>query len=102
MRFRNLFSDTPPELKKILYPLKNNPNLNREAIWAHSKAFSMYFDGITFDGAALEKDLNEKAHLFAEFDRYHALGQLQTLIGSTDNIRKAFEIIEAKASLNSA
>lgn len=33
--FRDLFSPLPEEIKLLRFPLRNNPNLSREAVWAY-------------------------------------------------------------------
>jgi hypothetical protein len=70
---RRLISRTPDAVVNLRYPLRNNPLLLREAVWAHSFALAIPFGDCVQDPLFILFLLNEVRRNHSEFDRRLAL-----------------------------
>jgi hypothetical protein len=78
---RELFSSTPETIKLLRFPLKNNPYLSREAVWAYVQALQIKLGQIQPGESALRASLDEVFGYYPTFDRAKALNKLKALSG---------------------
>lgn len=75
---RELFTSTPEEIKLLRFPIKNNPNLSREAVWAYAVAIRLK-TGAEWDEGLLRNELNAIADDYPTFNRHSAIKALEGL-----------------------
>jgi hypothetical protein len=56
---RESFTAVPEKIKELRFPLKNNPELDRESVWAYVVSLKVSFGEIIPTDASLVSDLNE-------------------------------------------
>lgn len=76
---RDLLQPVPEEIKILRFPLRNNPDMPRESVWAYLHALGVKAGEKSPDKAALLQSLNEIANYYPSFDRLAALRQLERL-----------------------
>ena len=76
---REVFSSTPEAIKLLRFPLKTNPDMSREAVWAYVQALQVKGGGKQLSESELLATLNELFDQFPSFDRRDALKQLESL-----------------------
>lgn len=75
---RELFTSTPEEIKLLRFPIKNNPNLSREAVWAYVVALNLK-NGTEWNEWDLRNELNNLADDYPTFNRHSAITALEGL-----------------------
>jgi hypothetical protein len=75
---RELLTSTPEEIKLLRYPIKNNPNLSREAVWAYAVAINLK-TGVEWNEGLLHNELNNIADDYPSFNRLSAIKTLDGL-----------------------
>jgi hypothetical protein len=76
---RDLLSVTPEALKKLQFPLKNNPEMSAESVWAHITAMGTFTGDNLPQPASLVESLTSVSNYHNDFDRELALKQLSAL-----------------------
>jgi hypothetical protein len=76
---RDVFSSAPEAIKLLRFPLRNNPNMSRESVWAYVLALQMRGGEKQPGESELLFALNELFHYYPSFDRIAALKQLERL-----------------------
>jgi hypothetical protein len=77
---RYFLASKPEEIKSLEFPLRNNPDMSREAVWAHSLALGVKGGGNKYpDGSELLNFLNNAREELPSFDRAKALHYLEGL-----------------------
>jgi hypothetical protein len=66
------FASIPEEIKKLRFPLWNNPNMSTETVWAYSNALSV-LGGDTVDWGELVRRLNNLELAVPDVDREKAI-----------------------------
>jgi len=89
---RDAFAPVPEEIKILEYPLKNNPMLSKEAVWAYSVALCIK------TGEEAKKtilmSIQEARDIHPSFNYQDALSQLDNLkVISTEDISSVKEIL---------
>ncbi len=90
---RAIFSSTPPEAINLLqFPLKNNPYMSREAVWAYTQALQSKLGQTQLSESALISSLDELRSYYRTFDRMKALEELRALnVVSPDVVSTALD-----------
>lgn len=70
---------TPEEIKLLRFPLRNNPNMSREAVWAHVQALKIKVGEAIPSRDSLLVALENVREDYPTFDAESALSQLQHL-----------------------
>jgi len=76
---RNIITTVPEEIKSLRFPLKNNPDMSRELVWAHMTALKVKLGELVPNDSTLILTLNEVHGYYQSFDRISALKQLDSL-----------------------
>lgn len=76
---REAVTSTPEEIKLLRFPLHNNPNLSREAVWAYVHALRIKVGEASPDERTLLQSLHNAREQHPSFDRSTALSQLNGL-----------------------
>ena len=76
---REVFSSTPEAIKLLRFPLRNNPNLSRESVWAYMFALQIKIGERQPNESELLMTLNDLFGYYPSFDRMAALKQLEIL-----------------------
>jgi hypothetical protein len=76
---REVLSSRPESIKLLSYPLKNDPHLPVESVWAYAYALTIRGGSPPPDEAALTAELEEISAQKPRFDRAVALRQLESL-----------------------
>lgn len=96
---RDIFASVPEELKVLRYPLRNNPEMSREAVWAYLRAAEAKFGGVQASEHTLLYSIQAVREHYPYFDRVAALNQLKTLNAvSPDAIAAALEQVRTPKS----
>lgn len=75
---RDLFLSVPEEIKLLRFPLMNNPNLSREAVWAYLYAYNIKTGAIP-DARLMAWELEEIGDYYPSFNNEVALKTLGSL-----------------------
>ena len=75
---RELLTTIPEEIKLLRYPIKNNPNLSSEAVWAYAVAVNLK-TGTDWSEGLLRNELNNIADDYPSFNRQSAIKVLEGL-----------------------
>lgn len=75
---RESVASVPEEIKVLRFPLHNNPNMTREAVWAHAQALQAK-NGAFPNKHTLLNSLKDMSENHTSFDRIAALTQLKSL-----------------------
>ena len=73
---REAFTSTPEEIKSLRFPLRNNPNLSREAVWAYVHALRIKVGEVAPDERNLLQSIHGVREQHPSFDTATALSQL--------------------------
>jgi hypothetical protein len=93
---RELFSSTPEAIKLLRFPLRNNPRMSRESVWAYVQGLQLRAGERQPSGSELCSTLDEVFDYYPSFDRRVALTQLSSLkIVSPDVISAALSSLSA-------
>lgn len=76
---RELFSSDPEEIKLLRFPLRNNPSLSREAVWAYVTALNIKA-GWQWNGRAIDWQLSELVEYYPSFNESTAIEILSSLM----------------------
>ena len=76
---RELFSSTPEAVKLLRFPLRNNPKMSREAVWAYVQALQIKLGQLQPGESELRASLDEVFGYYPSFDRAKALNKLKAL-----------------------
>ena len=76
---REVFASTPEAIKVLRWPLRNNPDMSREAVWAYFFALKLKVGEASPNVYGLLTELNELSEHYPYFDRKAALNQLNGL-----------------------
>lgn len=76
---REVFTETPESIKLLRFPLKTNPNMTREGVWAHLMALQLVAEGRELSCVELVDSLNDIKYYYSTFEREHAVKQLKLL-----------------------
>jgi hypothetical protein len=89
---RELLSSTPEAVKLLRFPLRNNPNMSRESVWAYLQALNMKVGEKQPSESALRSSLDELLEYYPSFDRATALHELKALnVVSADAVSTALD-----------
>lgn len=84
---REVFTTVPEEIKRLNFPLLNNPNLSREAVWAHMYALGIKAgDNDPTDKGLMSDSLTDVSYYYSDFKRKKALKRLGTLNVVSDKV----------------
>lgn len=87
---REVFTSMPEEVKVLRYPLRNNPDMSREAVWAYIRALEMKAGAAQPTDYALLQSLEYLQDYYPSLDRAAALNHLNGLkVVSSDVIAAA-------------
>ena len=76
---RDLLSPAPEEIKLLRFPLRNNPDMPRESVWAYLLALQVKAGEKQPSETILVGYLSELSDIYPSFDRIAALKQLESL-----------------------
>lgn len=80
----------PEGIQLLRFPLRNNPDMPRESVWAYLQAISVKWGDKLPNEVELASSLNEVAEYYPPFNRITALKQLESLnVISSDVIAAA-------------
>lgn len=82
---REALSSVPEEIKLLRFPLHNNPDLSKEAVWAYLKALAIK-SGALPNAIHLSWELEEINGYYPKFNNEVALGKLGSLVGVDQDI----------------
>lgn len=94
---RVFFNPLPETIKNLTFPLKNNPYLERETVWAYSFAINLALGKkIEFDqfGGTFAFEIDEITEFYPTFNIELALKQLQSLIKNTPREQEIVKAID--------
>jgi hypothetical protein len=94
---REALASTPEAIKVLRYPLRNNPTMSREAVWAYVNALGIQAGEKQPDAGQLLSLLNSMVEDHPSFDRAAALSQLGGL-----NVVSGSEVSSALRYLSSS
>jgi len=99
---REKLLSVPEDIKRLRFPLKHNPNMKRESIWAHIIAIEVKSGVMEPDGYTLAERLNEINHYYPTFDYDFALDHLSKLnVIDSKSISDAKKQIKMKVDFSS-
>lgn len=94
---RESLTETPESIKSLRFPLKNNPNMSSEAVWAHLQALTVE-SGVAKPS---ERDLLDSLREIREYYPYpdfvssEAVSNLQDLNVLNDEVlKRTFEVVQ--------
>lgn len=91
---RDALSATPETVKRLRFPLKNNPDLSAEAVWAYLFALDITAGAQPPDEPQLMIALSKVSAHHPSFDQMVALGQLEFLgVVKPDVLSAAVDIV---------
>lgn len=76
---RDAFASVPQAIQELRFPLKNNPEMSREAVWAYVRAISIKNGEKEPAADGLLSELDGLLEHYPSFSRTAALQQLQSL-----------------------
>ena len=89
---RDAFTSAPEAIKLLRFPLRNNPDMSREAVWAYVQAMRVRSGEKQPDENELLYSLNSLREEHPSFNREAALSQLEGLgVVSSDEISSALQ-----------
>jgi hypothetical protein len=93
---RHFFTSVPEEIKLLRFPLKNNPHMPRESVWAHMTALSVKLGELIPMDSTLIQSLDDVHGNYQSFGRISALKQLDNLnIISSETISSALKQLQS-------
>ncbi|VAW64332.1 hypothetical protein MNBD_GAMMA08-1219 [hydrothermal vent metagenome] len=91
---REALTAKPEAVKALRFPLRNNPNLSREAVWAYLSALQIKVGEKQPNESDLLFFLDEVADYYPSFNKQSALNQLMDLnILSNDIVTSAIDAL---------
>lgn len=104
---RDSLAPAPEAVKNLRFPLKNNPHMTREAVWAYLMALKVKAGDKPPDEYGLIDGIKDVSEHYPTFNFRDALNQLDSLnVISPDSIKKTIEHLqtnendEMKACIN--
>jgi len=95
---RDGFTSVPEEVKQLRYPLRNNPNMSKESVWAYIYALGIKGGGEVLSPRDIIASLEEVKANHKTFDCIVALDHLQQLgIASAAALDSAREYLACEA-----
>ncbi len=91
--FRDQVQSAPESIKELRFPLRNNPNMPRESVWAYFAALHVRAGNLPLAEKELADDLFHIEFHYPSFNKMAALDQLERL----DVIRK--EVLSSVRSM---
>lgn len=92
---RGLLTETPEQIKALRFPLKNNPKMRAEAVWARLAALLVESGDAPMHKHGVIDSLNEASENVPSFNQIDALSHLSNLnIYSADVISDAIGLIK--------
>ena len=88
---RESLSNVPEDVKLLRYPLKNNPNLEAEVVWAYAQALN-FKNGTVFSPYELVNSLIELKNNIKYFQPIKAVNSLKSLDVYPTNLFEEIEI----------
>jgi hypothetical protein len=76
---RDALSSAPETVQRLRFPLRRNPNLAPESVWAYLLALGIRAGDLPPDEAHLSRQLDDLCSELPHFDRKAALRQLEAL-----------------------
>jgi hypothetical protein len=76
---REILTPVPEVIRALRFPLKNNPEMARESIWAHAVALGVHAGGGQPDVGSLVQSLREVFDNYPTFNTEKALLELEAL-----------------------
>ena len=76
---RDALSPVPQAVRQLRFPLKNNPSLPAESVWAYLYALGIRAGNVPPDEPGLAEEIDEIFSNLPDFDRAAALRQLDAL-----------------------
>lgn len=76
---REVVTSAPEEIKRLRFPVLNNPDMSPESVWAHVRAFEAKGGGEQPNAQKLLWSLQATTDNRPQFDRAEALHQLKNL-----------------------
>jgi len=76
---QEVFASTPEEIRRLRYPLRNNPSLSRETVWAYLTAVAALGGNPVTDPTELLSSTEDIVKNYPDFNSGLALRQLQSL-----------------------
>lgn len=97
---REALTSTPEAVKLLRFPLRNNPNMSREAVWAYVHALSVRAGAKQRCAGDLLDLLDSIAEDHPTFDRADALRQLESLnVVSSKEVSAAVQQLSLKSGV---
>lgn len=94
---RDQFQPAPEAIEVLRFPLRNNPDMARESVWAYTGALQVRAGQMPHTQDYLLKSLNIVAEYYPTFDRVAALKQLESLnVISSNVIQETLMAVESK------
>lgn len=95
LRFvRELLTPVPEVVRKLRFPLRNNPNLSRESVWAHVLALSVVAGGDhPLSKEKLVSELIDAEENLPGFDTAAAISHLESLEVVKPDVLAAFKLL---------
>jgi len=94
---RETVTPTPEAIKLLRFPLQTNPNMSREAVWAHVQALRVRLGGNELSTAQLLALLDDMAESHPSFDKATALKQLENLdVVRSDSVMVALQHVSQR------
>lgn len=90
---RDLLQPAPEAIKNLRFPLRNNPDMPRESVWAYLQALRVKAGEKQPTPEALISSLNEVSELYPTFNRMIALKQLESLGAINPDVTSASIVI---------
>lgn len=94
---RDLFTTAPEEIKALRFPLRNNPFLSKEAVWAYLMAISVKMGEALQNESGIIASIEDVLDNRPDFDYLNALDQLDNLkVMNSETISSAKSYFETK------
>jgi hypothetical protein len=100
---REVFTSVPQEIKQLRFPLYNNPDMSREAVWACMRALQARAGGNLATASELLGSLQAVIDNYKHFDAGLALKHLKELnVVSAEAIDSAMQRLVRNEALTTA
>ena len=76
---REILVSTPEDIRLLRFPLRNNPNLSREAVWAYLNALNVKIGADSVNAPNIVSHLNELCDYYPSTDKNEELAHLKRL-----------------------
>lgn len=88
---REIIQTTPQTIKELRWPLRNNPDLSREHVWAYLVALSVKGGSTELNADLIIKEIFNITNYYEDFEKKRAVKILSTLIVINENILNEVE-----------